>query len=208
MARRVSWPLYRFIPARAGNTLSGDWRAALSAVHPRSRGEHMPVGIGRDHDGGSSPLARGTLLLNAGCGVTNRFIPARAGNTPSSASSHWTTTVHPRSRGEHFEETDRESGYVGSSPLARGTHARRRLPWRLMRFIPARAGNTAPPYGAGRGGTVHPRSRGEHRLADTHAPASSGSSPLARGTRLHAPGRHDAQRFIPARAGNTTSRAI
>ncbi len=51
-----------------------------------------------------------------------------------------------------------------------------------MRFIPARAGNTS---GIGRtifSPPVYPRSRGEHMPTDDTDPASSGLSPLARGT--------------------------
>ena len=50
---------------------------------------------------GSSLLTRGTHLAQL-CGrQAHWFIPARAGNTPSSRSVKVTAPVHPRSRGEH-----------------------------------------------------------------------------------------------------------
>ena len=51
--------------------------------------------------------------------------------------------------------------------------------------------------------TAHPRSRGEHEMAEMLMPDPYGSSPLARGT-PHADGAPGgALRLIPARAGNT-----
>ena len=72
----------------------------------------------------------------------------------------------------------------GSSPLARGTPPRPGVRAERRRFIPARAGNTAPRPRRHHEAAVHPRSRGEH-LDDVPAGAGRiGSSPLARGTPL------------------------
>ena len=51
---------------------------------------------------------------------------------------------------------------------------------------------------------VHPRWRGEHRLAARRQSASTGSSPLARGTLRCARLIQSCLRFIPAGAGNTS----
>ena len=91
----------------------------------------------------------------------------------------------------------------GSSPLARGTPAPRQGQHRDRGLIPARAGNTDVPGPAGIPGRAHPRSRGEHRSTNRKFPGSSGSSPLARGTRGHAHQPVADQGLIPARAGNT-----
>ena len=55
---------------------------------------------------------------------------------------------------------------------------------------------------------AHPRSRGEHLRGADLGSECSGSSPLARGTRIgEMPGRAS-NRLIPARAGNTLSAAL
>ena len=112
----------RFIPARAGNTYTRGPAPQNTAVHPRSRGEHVhgrpdPAGVRRfiparagntstgaptpqEYDG-SSPLARGTPTPSLPGGFVERFIPARAGNTQLDTRSERIDAVHPRSRGEH-----------------------------------------------------------------------------------------------------------
>ena len=157
-------------------------------------------------------------------GLRDRFIPARAGNTrevpqggcpspvhPRAGGEHaryfksprTSGTVHPRAGGEHLEGRRRGRRLVGSSPRGRGTplrHSPLRLPYR---FIPARAGNTAP--GARHRGRrpVHPRAGGEHGVSSTHSATCAGSSPRGRGTRLRQRRADVRARFIPARAGNT-----
>ena len=113
--------------------------------------------------------------------------------------------VHPRSRGEHKAIGVCDRPVTGSSPLARGTPPHRSPLHERRRFIPARAGNTpasplrsAPP-------PVHPRSRGEHLLVTRLRSRTFGSSPLARGTQHGQDAHRTAERFIPARAGNTGS---
>ena len=195
----------RFIPARAGNTRPTPASSAARTVHPRSRGEHgvrcsMPA-----CQTGSSPLARGTPGGAARGRSTQRFIPARAGNTCAAVARCRARPVHPRSRGEHWMDCTSAARRSGSSPLARGTRGIGLPSTRCKRFIPARAGNT---HRGGRGPhrpPVHPRSRGEHATARRAGTAVSGSSPLARGTPPGAAGDRDGRRFIPARAGNTVS---
>ncbi len=153
--------------------------------------------------GGSSPLARGTRFAGVAHNVPVRFIPAGAGNTrwPTPASTGF--PVHPRWRGEHASATWVLSTRAGSSPLARGTPE---FPFALhhhWRFIPAGAGNTTPWRCRYRPRSVHPRWRGEHRIAARIAAAMAGSSPLARGTHLTGADEVAQARFIPAGAGNT-----
>ena len=215
----------RFIPARAGNTISPGARGTRTPVHPRSRGEHSaaapppapcPPAVhprSRGEHGvapcpiplrfGSSPLARGTLSRGDTVPMILRFIPARAGNTSFPAVTLRVHSVHPRSRGEHVETYDTAAGECGSSPLARGTPRDIHDGVAGGRFIPARAGNTAPLGQRGRNAPVHPRSRGEHGRWQAFLNRASGSSPLARGTRVTGRERWLRRRFIPARAGNT-----
>ena len=91
---------------------------------------------------GSSPLARGTRNVMYESVLTERLIPARAGNTLRTAMIMASVAAHPRSRGEHFRVIDAVTADIGSSPLARGT----------------RAFNPAWPVHL----KAHPRSRGEH----------------------------------------------
>ena len=136
-----------------------------------------------------------------------RFIPARAGNTRGLAPKAPRPPVHPRSRGEHHLQQVVMPRVNGSSPLARGTRPdlRRDLP--AGRFIPARAGNTTRITGRSMYSPVHPRSRGEHAVPVPVGLAPFGSSPLARGTLPRLWRQRHPDRFIPARAGNTSTRA-
>ena len=193
----------RFIPARAGNTYDPHGSASLSAVHPRSRGEHAHASWTIQVAFGSSPLARGTRSGEGAEALRLRFIPARAGNTKATTSPSCQPPVHPRSRGEHAQTHDAVSHQSGSSPLARGTPAARRRRRPQDRFIPARAGNTCTTARSSSSGAVHPRSRGEHRCAAHPGWSCAGSSPLARGTLGHREAERLPLRFIPARAGNT-----
>ena len=130
------------IPARAGNTTVSSFGVIMAA--------------------GSSPLARGTLSTL--CPPTEKpgLIPARAGNTALSglwASFSW---AHPRSRGEHPDVVFGVFGFVGSSPLARGTHHGIQIRASDNGLIPARAGNTHSIETWSTFCRAHPRSRGEH----------------------------------------------
>ena len=93
---------------------------------------------------------------------------------------------------------------MGSSPLARGLHARAALRGPRRGIIPARAGFTGPP--AARRAEIwdHPRSRGVYMRTIPTPRCTQGSSPLARGLPLIAAAAEDLDGIIPARAGFTT----
>ena len=223
----------RFIPARAGNTFARETRPSRLLPHPspahlcygihtgRVRVRRKPYvkpdvlsrasaprgGYGPPdppHFFGSSPLARGTRVAEQAHAPSDRFIPARAGNTARLRGTATGRTVHPRSRGEHPIITPRSMLPAGSSPLARGTRLGAERPRHRRRFIPARAGNTTGPGPRGGCRPVHPRSRGEHHDELVFTCPNVGSSPLARGTQRLQGGVGVGHRFIPARAGNTT----
>ena len=196
--------LRRFIPARAGNTVRHPLRSTSRPVHPRSRGEHGPHSVAPVYYDGSSPLARGTPDERRRSLLVPRFIPARAGNTRRPRRGDRWRPVHPRSRGEHLDARVLDGAAGGSSPLARGTPEPLEDRAEVARFIPARAGNTRRASKGAASVPVHPRSRGEHNVTSSVVPSSSGSSPLARGTRVSAPRCAALSRFIPARAGNTS----
>ena len=91
---------------------------------------------------GSSPLARGTLVAFIHALHHRGLIPARAGNTDAVLPLTSYLRAHPRSRGEHTITAKPKDGYVGSSPLARGTLLLTEALRGHPRLIPARAGNT------------------------------------------------------------------
>ena len=191
------------IPARAGNTCWSFCSPVTGWAHPRSRGEHKLERPRQGRGAGSSPLARGTPSGRPGHRCRSGLIPARAGNTKGTPSKSPMMRAHPRSRGEHVPAVRFKLTGPGSSPLARGTQLLRRRPVCCLGLIPARAGNTpcVPCEWVVSG--AHPRSRGEHWDAASTPAWSSGSSPLARGTRVLPTLPRGALGLIPARAGNT-----
>ena len=91
----------RFIPAHAGNTSCPSNPLRPGAVHPRACGEHFAQQRQVAFYVGSSPRMRGTLVHQAADLGHQRFIPAHAGNTPTSPRRSETKAVHPRACGEH-----------------------------------------------------------------------------------------------------------
>ena len=177
--------LRRFIPARAGNTIRS-WSVHIPRpVHPRACGEHTKPPAKTAHKGGSSPRVRGT----PGAAVLSDRRP----------------TVHPRACGEHFSASSALRISAGSSPRVRGTllSAFENAP--PGRFIPARAGNTERLRPRVPSSAVHPRACGEHSIAACSGLVRFGSSPRVRGTLSPEARRMRCIRFIPARAGNTSS---
>ncbi len=111
----------RFIPARAGNTpCIPQWQRG-AAVHPRASGEHLGMASIIAAYIGSSPRERGTPLHFEHAHHVDRFIPARAGNTPTSAPRTSHSAVHPRASGEHVGFGLGFESVGGSSPRERGT---------------------------------------------------------------------------------------
>ena len=196
---------HRFIPARAGNTEIGAQVGFVAAVHPRAGGEHgAGFKQGRDLDG-SSPRGRGTPCLRGAPLQPRRFIPARAGNTFRLDGEAVAGTVHPRAGGEHAGPARARLPHRGSSPRGRGTQPAAGLDRAARRFIPARAGNTIPAPTDRPITSVHPRAGGEHRGRAGTITKTTGSSPRGRGTLERRGELVLVRRFIPARAGNTTT---
>ena len=96
----------------------------------------------------------------------------------------------------------------GSSPQARGTHARADILDVWPRFIPAGAGNADGHQRIERDGSVHPRRRGERRPPWTLVRRTVGSSPQARGTPHPVARSRESERFIPAGAGNANGNGL
>ena len=132
----------RFIPAYAGNSLGEQVVYNKEMVHPRLRGELVPLPELILAVVGSSPLTRGTHSPEHLPPFGSRFIPAYAGNSSLIASAPGIHRVHPRLRGELRTEVTTANLESGSSPLTRGTHIKRLCISRTERFIPAYAGNS------------------------------------------------------------------
>ena len=99
--RRFRRGWFRFIPARAGNSMADD---------------------GTERAGrGSSPRVRGTPPRPRRQSTRRRFIPARAGNSATPASPVDPGPVHPRACGELTGVTTITGPGSGSSPRVRGT---------------------------------------------------------------------------------------
>ena len=218
----------RIIPARAGFTTSISCTGSARSDHPRSRGVYNDYGIISAPDTGSSPLARGLLSRHpqrlrhyrdhprsrgvyvdwlSADGAWAGIIPARAGFTWIVRRRPIRPPDHPRSRGVYSAHCVDVLRADGSSPLARGLHGAVVAAALDAGIIPARAGFTYGGSAVPGDDADHPRSRGVYTASSGTAPATWGSSPLARGLpdgprRLPFPGG-----IIPARAGFTRNGA-
>ena len=166
------------------------------------RGERFCRTANVSRQSGSSPHARGTHGDDGDLERLPRFIPACAGNAHHRSRHPRPSSVHPRIRGERPTGKRSMRRPRGSSPHARGTPCAAALPYRLVRFIPACAGNAASALHPSWPASVHPRMRGERPQLMTQWPPLFGSSPHARGTLFGCRGQCPEPRFIPACAGN------
>ena len=172
----------RFIPACAGNGLSRPNWPAMRTVHPRVCGERHYQQRRRATGRGSSPRVRGTVLSVQSQSTASRFIPACAGNGRLADAQEGVETVHPRVCGERVGVYCQLAQWNGSSPRVRGTAVVVRFHGRVLRFIPACAGNGRVSRSALARASVHPRVCGE-RMGDAGAlSTNAGSSPRVRGT--------------------------
>ena len=191
------------IPARAGFTARCTPTSHPGPDHPRSRGVYRWEYYSRGCRSGSSPLARGLPTTRSPHDRRLRIIPARAGFTPRPRRSGPPRRDHPRSRGVYPGKGVHMGRILGSSPLARGLRGLLRVRLGRLGIIPARAGVTRRASTPSSAASDHPRSRGVYRDWRAASPPSGGSSPLARGLRVAAPGARGVKRIIPARAGFT-----
>ena len=173
----------RFIPAYAGNALSGIRRSWHKPVHPRVCGERYHYENSYSSKFGSSPRMRGTHIRRSFFCFAHRFIPAYAGNALYLSLASQCRSVHPRVCGERASSVLACLPVSGSSPRMRGTHPHVAPDRLLQRFIPAYAGNAYIGSGNMSTAPVHPRVCGERiRLMDGEL-LMGGSSPRMRGTR-------------------------
>jgi len=155
---------------------------------------------------GSSPRVRGTVSPWREFTNHCRFIPACAGNGTTPPSTSATRSVHPRVCGERCHAQFGTPASAGSSPRVRGTVRQLTDDEQERRFIPACAGNGASPASPSPQGPVHPRVCGERDPNVGYGSLEDGSSPRVRGTGPCPASPSQSRRFIPACAGNGSSR--
>ena len=167
------------------------------------RGEHHAHHRHRARTAGSSPHARGTLVIHHHIDVDGGIIPACAGNTHLHVFRPISHADHPRMRGEHCRILSRGVTRGGSSPHARGTLRHIPPPAIITGIIPACAGNTTSAHTVSCRRWDHPRMRGEHGATQVDEFVAVGSSPHARGTPMNRGVDKNHSGIIPACAGNT-----
>ena len=119
MERRLAGLNRRFIPVGTGNTPNCEICGNATSVHPRGHGEHG-YDIGKIIlSDGSSPWARGTLIIVSFYRLLKRFIPVGTGNTFTLLTEFEPNTVHPRGHGEHSNY--RQLIYKGNHPSKKST---------------------------------------------------------------------------------------
>ena len=136
--------------------------------------------------------------------MSQRFIPACAGNSGATGYSADQSAVHPRVCGEQERKEQYSCRPHGSSPRVRGTALMMVRLSVSSRFIPACAGNSSLSLVGALIRSVHPRVCGEQRLDQIARLAIPGSSPRVRGTAVEHGKNRDHHRFIPACAGNSS----
>ena len=170
-------------PRVRGNVCSVPYLREDRPVHPRACGEtrrsRRAVPVPPVH-----PRACGERLSPRDRAVRRqRFIPARAGERRSAALDMICAPVHPRACGGDGHGPGEVAANVGSSPRVRGRLVRGLTASGPARFIPARAGETAPAASTGGACPVHPRACGGEVTSSTCATLRPGSSPRVRGRR-------------------------
>jgi len=131
----------RFIPAWAGNGSGPKMMTSNCPVHPRVGGERGTARTPTCRSRGSSPRGRGTGPADRHERPVSRFIPAWAGNGARWNYHARTRPVHPRVGGERIDCIVPSVTPCGSSPRGRGTAVIAGINQRIVRFIPAWAGN-------------------------------------------------------------------
>ena len=116
-----SAPVFRFIPACAGNASARCAVARSTSVHPRVCGERRDPDSPSTPSTGSSPRVRGTQVPLSSRAAEIRFIPACAGNAYRLAWPRSLHAVHPRVCGERADAFADDCAAPGSSPRVRGT---------------------------------------------------------------------------------------
>ena len=193
----------RIIPAHAGQTLAYYKPLQLPSDHPRACGANSALRPSNILQSGSSPRMRGKQRLTSIEHFAERIIPAHAGQTAVPTVADGTRSDHPRACGANHDCVRPLFRPFGSSPRMRGKHAVAGAARRVVRIIPAHAGQTSGLTYPMPSVADHPRACGANFRVREVVDAYAGSSPRMRGKRLHKRHRGKPVRIIPAHAGQT-----
>ncbi len=182
------------IPAGAGNRGIAISAPTTPMVHPRGRGEqHWLLDTGHVLLG-PSPRARGTAALDLDGGHRAGVHPRGRGEQSSESVSTVSSPGPSRGRGEQRSAHLPRVIDEGPSPRARGTAGVLTGIGERDGSIPAGAGNSPRTRARCRAPRVHPRGRGEQRVAGVRPSGFAGSIPAGAGNSLpdlgiHPPGK-------------------
>ncbi len=172
----------RFIPACAGNVSVIRSDNELHTVHPRVCGKRFGNALATRIESGSSPRVRETLYSIPSKAVSERFIPACAGNVPCLRCVQFRGAVHPRVCGKRYTAARARNVESGSSPRVRETSHDIHAKLNGHRFIPACAGNVPVVPKNCINHSVHPRVCGKRQHEFCCRLCEFGSSPRVRET--------------------------
>ena len=196
--------LLRITPACAGKRVYILRTCTLLRDHPRLRGEKAKCRFYKIFAPGSPPLARGKVSSGIHSSQMRRITPACAGKSFYLLSSCFSSTDHPRLRGEKNFKLSAIRLSPGSPPLARGK-GRYANPYKLIfRITPACAGKSFELLQLRKLPKDHPRLRGEKFCFLQLDNSLIGSPPLARGKGKKGAGKSTLMGITPACAGKRT----
>ena len=195
----------RSIPACAGEPRPAEAHLAHQRVYPRVCGGTITPGNAKRRITGLSPRVRGNPTLRCGGGLSQRSIPACAGEPSAHRTVPAESQVYPRVCGGTHRKEQPVFSCLGLSPRVRGNpHPAPAAP-RPARSIPACAGEPGTTSTGCAWARVYPRVCGGTTPA-VHIPSSAaGLSPRVRGNLTKGPNGRPAIRSIPACAGEPTS---
>ena len=133
----------RIIPAHAGQTSTLGMTVVRPSDHPRACGANFATLVGSQLQNGSSPRMRGKRRFSRSTRRDGRIIPAHAGQTAVPTVADGTRSDHPRACGANHDCVRPLFRPFGSSPRMRGKHAVAGAARRVVRIIPAHAGQTS-----------------------------------------------------------------
>ena len=191
------------IPAHAGEPEMIRYCADHVGVYPRPRGGTVSRVWTTPSRPGLSPPTRGNPPRIPRRPLSNRSIPAHAGEPISTRKRNSDISVYPRPRGGTRRNRGCGLSLGGLSPPTRGNLGRRFADNVMRGSIPAHAGEPTRDSALAYLGEVYPRPRGGTTIGSASVTAVQGLSPPTRGNLWRLGVYVPFQRSIPAHAGET-----